>query len=325
VAGPVMAGSMVSIICLAARYVRESFAKEFAEKSFRTFVDRKVVDHMIEHPELARGVAEVREMTVCFTDLQGFTALSERLKRDMVPVINEYFALMEPCIARNEGIINRFMGDGILFSYGAPTEHPGDRDGHAAAAVATALQMQEAMVDFNAKLVKEHGIDPLVVRAGISTGQMVACACGSPNRKEYTYFGDRVNFAARLESGNKYTGTKILIGPETCDFAKKIYLCRPIAKLQVVGKKELVQVYEPLGATDKATDRMKRLVELTVPVLETYSKAEFEQCLVALDTLEREFPDGSQTTFCDLYRRPCKEYLLHPPKVFSGEIRLESK
>jgi adenylate cyclase len=256
--------------------------------------------------------------------LQGFTTISEILKRETVPLLNEYLGRMEPVIRRNHGYLNKFIGDGIMFFFGAPEPYPGDPDLHAWAAVQTVVQMQRVMISFNEELVKRN-LPQLKLRAGVSSGEMVVGDAGSPERSDYTVLGDRVNFAARLESANKYTGTPIMVGDRTVELLKNKYLVRPIGKLLVVGKDEPVMTYEPLAPIEEATSEMRKLAELTTAMTEAYMAGKFDECIAASHALLAAFGDASQGKFCALYRRHALECLANPPKEFRGAIKLEAK
>ncbi len=260
---------------------------------------------------------ELREMTVVFTDLAGFTTLTEQLAERAVPLLNEYLALMVPVIRKQEGFINRFMGDGILFFFGAPYDCPD----HAARAVATALDMQAAMCPFNAELAR-RGLPQLAVRVGVSTGHMIVGDAGGAEASEYTVLGDCVNFGARLESANKSTGTRILVSGRTAELSADRFLFRPVAKLRVKGKTMGVMTYEPLGLLEGATDEQRRRVEMSQKVLDKFVAKDFVSCLNALDALDEAF---GPSKLSDTYRHLCEEYQVECPDDFIGEIVLAEK
>jgi len=163
------------------------------------------------------------------------------------------------------------------------------------------------------------------MRAGVSTGDMVVGDAGPRGRSDYTVLGDRVNFAARLESANKYTGTLILISDRTVELLQNKYLVRPVGRLQVVGKNEPVLTYEPIAAMDSATPEDYKLVEMTRVVTESYAAGHFADCIAATHELLTTFGEASQGKLCALYRRLSLEYLRVPPKDFRGQIKLEAK
>ena len=201
---------------------------------------------------------QVRELTVVFTDLENFTALNEQLQERTVPILNEFMERMVKIIRdeskpiHRRGYVNKFLGDGLMFFFGSPY----DNESHAIDAVTTVMRMQDAMVDFN-QFLTDQDLPEVRMRAGISTGNMVVGDAGAEDASDYTVLGDAVNFGSRLEGANKATGTLVLISEQTMQFAKDLVLCRPVAKLQVVGKSVGVNVYEPIVPADKAPDQQQ--------------------------------------------------------------------
>ena len=185
--------------------------------------------------------------------------------------------------------------------------------------------MQKVMVPFNEEL-KQRNLPQLTMRAGVSTGAMVVGDAGNPpERSDYTVLGDRVNFASRLESANKYTGSLTLISDRTAELLGDKYFLRAIGRLQVVGKDEPVMTYEPLALLEQATPEMHKLVELTYNVTQPYAEGQFADCIGATHELLQAFGEKSQGKFCALYRRLCLEFLQKPPVNFRGQIKLEAK
>jgi class 3 adenylate cyclase/CHASE2 domain-containing sensor protein len=322
-AGSVVAAGVTYSVCMLVRIIREQREKARITSRFRSYVDPSLVNYVLEHED-ARLDGQEQELTVVFTDLEGFTSISETLKTDTVKLLNRYLGQMEPVIRRNRGLVNKFLGDGILFFFGAPEPIPGDPNLHAEAAVVTVLEMQQALVKLNEDLQKEN-FPLLRMRAGVSTGNMVVGDAGTSERSDYTVLGDRVNFASRLESANKATGTRILLSDRTVELLGERYLVRPIGKLQVVGKKEPVMTFEPICPIKQGTDEMRKLVRLTQAVTDSYIAGQFADCLAATHELLQSYGEPSQGKLCRLYRRLCMEYLRTPPTEFLGQIKLEEK
>jgi class 3 adenylate cyclase/CHASE2 domain-containing sensor protein len=324
-AGPPVAAVLVYSTCTLWHFVREKRETARIKRRFSSYVDPQLVNYVLDHPKAEIFAGERRELSVVFTDLAGFTTVSELLKEETVGLLNEYLGLMVPVIARNHGLVNKFLGDGIMFFFGAPEPYPGNPTLHAWAAVHTVMEMQQAMIPFNEQLVK-RGLPQLKMRAGVSTGDMTVGDAGNPpERSDYTVLGDRVNLASRLESANKYTGTLVMLSDRTVELLRGRYLVRPLARLQVVGKTEPETTYEPLAPMEEATDRMRQLVKMTTAVFDPYVAGRFADCIAAIDRLLAEFGEASQGKLCGLYRQMCTEYLENPPQEFHGQIKLESK
>lgn len=318
IAGPLTAVLLVWSGCTLFRFVIERRERARIKKRFESYVDPALVNYVIEHPEHARLDGERRELTVVFTDLAGFTTLSEKLQERTVPILNEYMGLMVPIIRQRKGYVNKFLGDGIMFFFGAPLAN----ELHAGDAIATALTMQQMLVEFNAKLTQQD-LPNVKMRVGIASGPMVVGDAGSADASDYTVLGDNVNLAARLESANKATDTLILINERTAELVKDMFLLRPVARLQVVGKTQGVMTYEPLCFTEHATAEQRRMVELFSAVVESFVVQKFDQCLAALDLYEKDF---DETKLTRAYRNLAVQYQGLPPgEDFAGQIVLESK
>ncbi len=316
-AAPLVASVAVWSALTLSRFITEITERARIKKRFQKYVDPKLVNHLLDNPHKSGMEGELREMTVIFTDLAGFTTISEKLQEAAVPLLNEYLSLMVPVINKREGFINRFMGDGILFFFGAPMDCPD----HAVRAVATGLDMQIAMISFNKELV-ERGHQPLAVRVGVSTGMMIVGDAGGADFAEYTVLGDCVNLGARLESANKATGTKGLVSGRTEELAREHFLFRPIASLQVKGKTRGVMTFEPIAPIAEATDEQHRYVAMTKTAFDAFQNRAFAECIVALNELDAAFGDSKLSK---TYRQMCEEYLVECPKDFDGQIVLSEK
>lgn len=321
-AGPLCAGVVVWSHLTLAQYIYENRERTRITRRFSSYVDPVLVNYVVENPESARFDGQIREMTVVFTDLAGFTTVSEKLRERTVPLLNEYMSLMLPIIRQNRGYWNKFLGDGIMFFYNAPSDNPK----HAPDAVRTVLQMQNVMEEFNQRLFK-RGLPQVAMRAGLATGMMVVGDAGSTDAvhhaSDYTVLGDEVNLGARLESANKAFGSRVLMSERTAELAGAEFLLRPMGKLQVMGKTQGVMTYEAMCLSSEAQDQHKRTAEWSVKVVEHFRAARFDPCLEAARKLEEHC--GS-TKFTQLYLKLSKEYLIAPPENgFDGQIVLDSK
>ncbi len=211
----------------------------------------KVVSPEIAEKLLSREAVlggEERMVTVLFSDLRNFTALSERRSaHDTVSLLNTYFTHMSAAIEAHGGVVDKYLGDGIMALFGAPVEH----EDHAGNAVMAALAMQEALARMNRDLAAQ-GVPPLAMGIGINSGVVVAGNLGSPERLNYTVIGDSVNLAARLEGLTKRLGddTAIVISADTLKQSLRQFRVRPLGAQPVRGKAEPVEVYAVLGIAD---------------------------------------------------------------------------
>ncbi len=317
VAGPVVAlGSVWSTGAVAA-FLIEAAERARITKRFSSYVDQKLVDFVIENPDVSLD-GQVREMSVIFTDLAGFTTLSEKLREKTVPILSDYLGVMVPIIRRNDGFVNKFLGDGIMCFYNAPRD---DAD-HAAHAVRTCLEMQVAMKKFAEELVAK-GLPSLAMRCGVSTGNMVVGDSGPADACDYTVLGDAVNFASRLEGANKATGTHILISQRTSELVADKFLLRPVGRLLVVGKSEGLMTYEPLVLLDEATPEQMMETAMCAEMVAAYVARDFARCIEVADRMDAQF---NTSKLAALYRKTSKLYLEEPPgPEFTGNLILTEK
>jgi len=180
---------------------------------------------------------------VFFSDIQGFTTISEKIKPpELVAHLNEYLDKMSEIILKHEGTLDKFVGDAIVAFWGAPVPH---RD-HAVKACLAALEYQAELKKLRTKWKSENK-DPFFARIGIHTGKMVVGNVGSTKRFDYTVIGDAVNLGSRLEGANKLYGTEILISEATYKAAKHKIETKEIDVITVKGKTKPVKVYELIG------------------------------------------------------------------------------
>jgi adenylate cyclase len=193
----------------------------------------------------ALGAPEVKEVSVLFADIVGFTTMSEAMSPASVALLlNDYLSRMTDVIFKYEGTLDKYIGDAIMAVFGAPL----DMADHAVRAIRSALEMQERLAEFNAD--RKEG-PQLNIRIGINTGKAVAGEIGSVKKKEYTVLGDTVNTASRLESSVAKPGM-IVIGENTYEAVKDLFDCRPLGKATLKGKANEVSVFEVLAVRSVA-------------------------------------------------------------------------
>lgn len=225
------------------RYWEERHSRKEVEGLFGRYVSPEVVKYLLRNPEAMSLGGRRLPVTVLFSDIRGFTTLSERMAPEQVTaVLNEYLTEMVEIIFRNGGTVDKYIGDAIMAIYNWPVEEAD----HATRAVATALEMRQRVLDLRGRW-QAHGLDDFRIGIGINTGPAVLGNIGSPRRMEQTAIGDTVNVASRLEGLNKEFGTTILISSETHEQAKDGFETKPVAEVQVKGRAQAVPVYEVLG------------------------------------------------------------------------------
>ena len=222
-------------------YVVERQRRGEIRRAFSLYVSAEVVDHVMAHPERLALGGERRAVTMMFTDLEGFTMLSERLGAEQVAqVLNLHFSRATAIVKRHGGTVNRFIGDAIMAMWGAPVEDP-EQARHACRA---AIEMQEDLERLRGDLAA-RGLPPIRMRVGLHSCTAVVGNLGSSDRFDYTAIGDGVNLAARLEGVNKLYGTGILVSGETARAIGPALALREVDRVIVKGKTEAVEIFTP--------------------------------------------------------------------------------
>ncbi len=214
--------------------------EELARAKYRRFMPPHVVDEILANPDTLSLGGTNSFITALFSDIRGFTSMSERLKpQEVVQILNEYFADMTPIVFEHQGLLDKFMGDGLMALFGVPYAC----EEAASNAVVAAIEMQRRMVRVNEDLTA-LGLSKIAIGIGINTGTATVGYIGSRDRTDYTAIGDTVNLAARLE---KQAGAgQIIISRFTFEALSQKFPVRPCDQIRVKGKQEPVQIYEVL-------------------------------------------------------------------------------
>ena len=231
------------------RMIGELRAKERIQDTFGKFLDPRLITQVLGAQAHNGTSAERRVVTVFFSDIKGFSTLSEQLTADViVRLLNRYFTAVTTIIRERNGIVDKYIGDAVM-AFWTPPFSPGDQ--HAADACLAALAQQAVLDEFRRELSHLTGLRRNVpdfrVRMGVSTGEVVVGTLGSETTKSYTVIGDTVNLASRLEGANKVYGTGIMVAEDTMRLAQHVVEARELDLLVVVGKTEPIRVYELLA------------------------------------------------------------------------------
>jgi adenylate cyclase len=237
---PLLAVALAFVGQLSWQYFVEGREKRQVKKLFSRYVPKDVYEQLMADPNRAALGGRRRTMTVLFSDVRGFTAMSEKATpEEVVGQLNEYFSRMVQVLFEHRGTLDKFVGDMVMGLFGAPLDDPD----HAEHAVQTAIAMSRALDELNREW-GAAGRPQLDIGIGISTGEMVAGNIGSEAIMSYTVIGDRVNLGARLESLNKEYGTRIIISDATREALKGRYDIHPLGEVVVKGKSRSVAIYE---------------------------------------------------------------------------------
>jgi adenylate cyclase len=265
-------------------FATEGRQKRFIKNAFKHFLSPAVIEQLIVHPERLKLGGERRLLSIFFSDLQGFTSISENLDPEtLIELLNDYLTAMTDIIHDEGGTIDKYEGDAIIAFWNAPLEI----SEHAVKAVRAAMRCQAKLQEMRPAFRKQIEAE-LHMRIGIHTGIAVVGNLGSHNRFDYTIIGDAVNLAARLEGANKQFGTFTMISQSTCELVNKHFNTRELARLAVVGRKEPVTVYEPMMSADD--DAVKDILDKFNQALGLFYKGDMVQAEKAFAEIQTRDP-----------------------------------
>lgn len=278
---------------------------------------------MAEKPDLCR-IAETREVTAMFTDLAGFTTISEEIGAEATQrVLNTTLGLFSDVILKQEGMINKFIGDGI-FAFWNPVIYP--QSDHARRACAAAVTLQNALREFVQRVANDEQAavyQRLVVRVGVATGRAVVGPCGSEQKYDYTCIGDSVNVAARLESANKFYGTRILVSGATRDAAGDEFVYRPLGGVQVKGKRAAVPIFELLGQAGDVIEADRVFAERFGAAVTNFQNRDWLGAIAGFESCTARRPDDRATR---AYLEAARSFAENPPAPdWHGALTLTEK
>ena len=311
---------LVYLFLMTYRSLTEGRQKRWIRNAFTRYISPEFVDILIKRPDMLYLGGEEKELTIMFTDIQGFTSISEGIPpSELVTILNEYLSGMTDILIANGGTLDKYEGDAIMAFWGAPIE----QEDHAFLAVRAGLEM----IRFTDRLAHEfeaQGKPRIRTRIGINTGKVVVGNVGSSKRFNYTIIGDEVNLASRLEGANKQYGTYFMISHSTKRLVEKGFHLRELDFIRVKGKERPVQVYEVMGYIhEELDDSIKKMLASYMEGLSLYREMRWESALKRFEDALRAYPqDGPSSTYVDR----CRYFLHNPPeKDWDGVFELKTK
>ncbi len=261
--------------------------KKFLKAAFSQYLSPAIVSLVAKNPKMLKLGGEKKVMTAFFSDVAGFTTISEKLDpQDLVKLLNIYLTEMTDIILESGGTVDKFEGDAIIAFWGAPVEF----EDHALRAVTSALECQRVHAELNTRL-KKMNFPALSTRMGLATGSMVVGNMGSSKRFDYTMMGTDVNLASRLEGVNKVYGTPILISNNTREFLPERVICREIDIVMVVGQKTPVTIWEPVLEKPVFTEQYSE-------ALKHYRNGNFQSALKLFMDIAEDPPSKTMAARC---------------------------
>jgi len=269
------------------RFVMEFKLKQQIKKQFGTYLSPAMVEKLQKDPGLLKLGGEERELSIMFTDVRGFTSISEHYGKNvqgLTQIMNRYMTAMTKSILDNEGTLDKYIGDAQMAFWNAPL----DDEDHARNAVKTAMQMLNNLDAFNEEISKE-GVPPFGMGIGINTATVVVGNMGSTQRFDYTCLGDGVNLASRLEGQSKPYGVRIIVGPVTAEKIKGSYTALELDCIAVKGKKEGVKIYTVLE--NKIPQNPVEVMRMHDAFLITYREQKWVDAIALSESLKKYNPE----------------------------------
>jgi adenylate cyclase len=273
------------------RMVREESEKRKIRKTFSQYLSPGVIELIEKDPEkYIRTGGEMKELTILFSDIRGFTTISEKLTPDeLVQLLNEYFGQMTEIVFATNGTLDKYIGDAIMAFWGSP--YP--QEDHAFRSCSCALQMVSGLAKLNEKL-KSSGRPPIGIGIGLNTGQVNVGNMGSARRLSWTVMGDNVNLASRLEGITKEYHVQLIVSEATYRHVASQFVCRELDKIRVKGKTQPVNIYELMDVAENSSAYEPLLTGFD-HAMQEYRKQNWNEAASRFADVLANFPDDGPT------------------------------
>ena len=275
----VLAIAIIYMHIYTVKFISEFLQKQQIKKQFGTYLSPDLVARLQRQPDLLKLGGESRELSIMFTDVRGFTTISEHYGEDvqgLTSIMNRYMTVMTKAILENNGTLDKYIGDAQMAFWNAPL----DNKQHALDAVRTSFQMLKDLEIFNEEVERE-GIPAFGMGLGINTATVVVGNMGSTQRFDYTCLGDGVNLAARLEGQSKPYGVKLVVGPQTAELVRDVYQVVELDLIAVKGKTEPARIYTIFDVADGAGELLHK------KFLDLYRQGKWDAALNLIKDLKR--------------------------------------
>jgi len=307
------AAAMAILSSITMNYAFEGRQRQFIKDAFGQYLSPAVVEQLIAHPEKLNLGGERKTLSIFFSDLEGFTSISEGMEpEELTALLNDYLSAMTDIIHEHGGTVDKYEGDAIIAFWNAPV----DVKDHAARMVKSALECQAKLAELRPSFRERTG-HALFMRIGMNTGPAVVGNLGSKTRFDYTMLGDAVNLAARLEGANKQFGTYTMISDSTKQQLGEEIATRRLARLAVVGKKLPVLVHEPM--TRGQYKERKPVLQAFERALDLFFEGKFSEAEQGFLALADQDPPSAA------YVKKCRRLAADPPQDWQGVWVMTSK
>jgi adenylate cyclase len=316
---------MVALHAYMVKFISEFLQKQQIRKQFQSYLSPDLVAKLIKDPSLLRLGGEEKELSIMFTDVRGFTSISEHYGKDvqgLTKIMNRYMTAMTKTILETHGTLDKYIGDAQMAFWNAPL----DETKHCKDAVEAALKMLGSLDEFNNEIAKEN-IPPFGMGIGINTGTVVVGNMGSEQRFDYTCLGDAVNLASRLEGQSKNYGVKIVLGPITAERLGNEYFTLELDCIAVKGKTEGVTIYTVFyNPTEDQKPDWTLAKELHGLMIDYYRKQQWERATGLIQTNLKGCFNGQMDDYYAIWLERIEEMKnKNLPSDWDGVYRATSK
>ncbi|MBF7065030.1 CHASE2 domain-containing protein [Aliarcobacter butzleri] len=309
---PIVTVLIASIMTTLFDYFYNIKKEEAIKAKFASKVSKNVMDDILKNIDKNEFSAKSKEVTIFFSDIRGFTNISEKLDaKDLISFLNRYMQPMSEIIIKYQGTIDKFIGDAIMAYWNAPI----DIKNHCDLALKASLEQLEVLEKLNVELQKEN-LPKIDIGIGLNTGTVIVGEMGSSLRSDYTVIGDTINLGSRVESLCKYYDSKLNISNFTKDKLQEKYIFRFLDLVKVKGKNEPVEIWQVLGKGE-ANESLKEELDLYHKAIEFYKNSDFINALEIFESLENNENKTNKNIY-KIYITRCKEFIKTPPKNFDG-------
>jgi adenylate cyclase len=315
---PLISTILVFVSIVVVYYRTEEKSRKWITSVFGKYVSPVVIENLIKNPDRLNLGGEKRNITIFFSDIRGFTSISEKLSpEELVHLLNEYLTEMTSIILKYQGLVDKYMGDAIMAFWGAPL----DLDNHQEIACKSSLEMIEKLGELQQKWKKDD-IPSFSIGIGLNSGNAVVGNMGSSNRFDYTAMGDNVNLASRLEGLNKIYGTNIIISDNTYKIVKNKFNIRKLDIVRVKGKKKPIPIYELISKKDDINEKQNEFITYYEKGLDFYLTKDWKSAIKSFQKAIEINNDKASSIFINR----CKDFLKNPPpKDWDGVWDIKTK
>ena len=323
ITAPIVGIGLVYLHAYTVKFVSEFLQKQQIKKQFGSYVNPTIVERLQKDPSLIKLGGEKRELSIVMTDLRGFTSLGESFGDDvegLTQIMNDYMTALSVPVLKNDGTLIKFIGDASLHVHGAPLDDPK----HAVTAVKTAMEMIDAIEQFNKELTAS-GRPPVGMGAGVNTGETLIGNIGAKTKFGYDVLGDSVSTAARLEGQTKGYGVLCIIGPNTNEQVKDEIFTLELDCIAVKGKTIGLNIFTPLKTDPNSMAEYLSAREIHDLMIDYYREQKWDQALHMIDQLKGEFDSHMDYYYDIMIERIGELRESNLPDNWDGVYRATSK